>query len=566
MRFCVLKSVYEEISKSLESQKLDYFKKELIKILEKRGKTEIAKSVIAIHDEWLEKGGYGIGTIREWKGIKFKKIAPGKWRRIYESDGKGTKQSVSYVKKQIENAKDFEELGKIVSQNLQRFYVDRKLVPVAKEILDAAKGKQGKLKIDFSNALDEFVKNGMKGDKPFTVLKDTPAILQKYGFKDKTITINPSDVRKILSDDSKSVRNAHNLPLKVLKDLPTQLKNPLAIMNGNNEKKIILTEHIVNGNPVIAIIELDKNIGGKATVNSVRSLYDKEKNKIAEWLNDESVTLYIDEKRREQLASRGLQSTKGVNPAPHGGLDEKRVFSHFSNSNITPSSDSVKQKNDKFETVEDVVKAYKGTDNWLKAPNGKDTKLTEKQWCEVRTESFKKWFGDWENEPEKASKVIDENGEPMVVYHGSAANFDEFDKRKIGKRSDGVKGFYFSTEKRKASVSGYYAGEKGAIMPVFLNLRNPIIKEANEKVTDYSQYDGVISLFEEDSVDRYYDYKENKLGEVKLSKGDIVEILAFKPNQIKSAVNNNGKFDGNSNNINKSFREVVDFYLNRKGA
>lgn len=55
---------------------------------------------------------------------------------------------------------------------------------------------------------------------------------------------------------------------------------------------------------------------------------------------------------------------------------------------------------------------------FMKAPNGEPTRLTEQQWLQVRTEAFKTWFGDWENDPENASKVVDENGEPLVVYHG----------------------------------------------------------------------------------------------------------------------------------------------------
>jgi hypothetical protein len=56
---------------------------------------------------------------------------------------------------------------------------------------------------------------------------------------------------------------------------------------------------------------------------------------------------------------------------------------------------------------------------YLKAPNGQPSKLTADQWETVRTRQFKEWFGDWENEPENASKIVDENGEPMVVYHGT---------------------------------------------------------------------------------------------------------------------------------------------------
>jgi hypothetical protein len=52
----------------------------------------------------------------------------------------------------------------------------------------------------------------------------------------------------------------------------------------------------------------------------------------------------------------------------------------------------------------------------LIAPNGERSYLTPEQYKLVRTPAFKKWFGDWENDPENASKVVDENGEPLVVY------------------------------------------------------------------------------------------------------------------------------------------------------
>ena len=50
---------------------------------------------------------------------------------------------------------------------------------------------------------------------------------------------------------------------------------------------------------------------------------------------------------------------------------------------------------------EEVRKQYEGTDQWMKAPNGKPTNLTEDQWVTVRTPAFKNWFGDWEREGRK---------------------------------------------------------------------------------------------------------------------------------------------------------------------
>jgi len=71
------------------------------------------------------------------------------------------------------------------------------------------------------------------------------------------------------------------------------------------------------------------------------------------------------------------------------------------------------------EQKESVRKQYEGTEGWMKAPNGEDTKLTEDQWLAARTPAFKAWFGDWEADSTVASKVLDENGEPKVVYHGT---------------------------------------------------------------------------------------------------------------------------------------------------
>lgn len=93
-------------------------------------------------------------------------------------------------------------------------------------------------------------------------------------------------------------------------------------------------------------------------------------------------------------------------------------------------------------------------DGNILAPNGKPSNLNERQWIHVRTKDFKEWFGDWENNPESASKVVDENGEPLVVYHGtSSAPFNIFDKNRIGRRNlfgTHKEGFYFTDLKENA--------------------------------------------------------------------------------------------------------------------
>lgn len=61
-----------------------------------------------------------------------------------------------------------------------------------------------------------------------------------------------------------------------------------------------------------------------------------------------------------------------------------------------------------------IVDRAKATGSYMKAPNGKTTKLNEKQWVEVRTKAFKGWFGDWE----KASRIEKLRNSETVVITG----------------------------------------------------------------------------------------------------------------------------------------------------
>ena len=104
----------------------------------------------------------------------------------------------------------------------------------------------------------------------------------------------------------------------------------------------------------------------------------------------------------------------------------------------------------------------------LLAPNGNKSNLPKHLYDYVRTEEFKKWFGDWENDPDNSSKIIDENGEPLLVFHGSKVKFVKFDdsKQKIGWLGKGV---YFTKDKHATKEYGRY------VIKAFLNIRNPFI-------------------------------------------------------------------------------------------
>jgi hypothetical protein len=164
------------------------------------------------------------------------------------------------------------------------------------------------------------------------------------------------------------------------------------------------------------------------------------------------------------------------------------------------------------------------------------------------TPAFKKWFGD--------SKVVDENGQPLVVYHGTKADFQIFDIKKAGASDPGLvgKAFYFTDSAEQAkgfSESNHYGkGSNPTVMPVYLSIENPYYihdgilpdgrmltdvhpngisdtsGKALQKEIKRSGYDGVIFT----------------LG------GEVSQLVVFDQTKIKS-VNNYGTFDPTNPNI-----------------
>lgn len=135
--------------------------------------------------------------------------------------------------------------------------------------------------------------------------------------------------------------------------------------------------------------------------------------------------------------------------------------------------------------------------------------------------------------PETVSKVVDANGEPLVVYHGTNADFDTFSESMTGK------GLYFS-EKPIAGQAEMYAGRQGGnMMPVYLSIRNPATKKQFLEAGAIEDEGLAISRLEADGHDGVvYPYATD--GQV---------LIAFRPEQIKSAIGNAGTFDPENANI-----------------
>lgn len=185
--------------------------------------------------------------------------------------------------------------------------------------------------------------------------------------------------------------------------------------------------------------------------------------------------------------------------------------------------DRITETDEEFENERKaIVRNAKENGTFMKAPNGRISNLDKISWITVRTKEFKNWFGDWENDKENSSKIVDENGEPLVVFHGSDY---ENDSTKEGDWSNNALEYatYFAPYKYADNSFSYAA---------FLNIRNPFYehhdfseemiqeKDFFEKFVTKKGYDGIIGG-ETENIRKTKDIFEAR------------EIVAVSPDQVR---------------------------------
>jgi len=158
-------------------------------------------------------------------------------------------------------------------------------------------------------------------------------------------------------------------------------------------------------------------------------------------------------------------------------------------------------------------------------------------------ENFWRWFGD--------SKVVDEDGKPLVVYHGTNADFEAFDKGKVGSATDmGMlgKGFYFGKE-----ITAQHYGNN--VLSVYLRMENPLNIDnytSKEELADYLGVDVSILTEGGTGIKSKQPFTGVFSDAIRDKKHDGVitrfEKAVFDPTQIKST-SNRGTFDPNDARI-----------------
>ena len=264
--------------------------------------------------------------------------------------------------------------------------------------------------------------------------------------------------------------------------------------------------------------------------------------------------------------------------------------------------------------VDAVRKQYEGTDSWMKAPNGLPSKLTELQWLQVRTPSFKNWFGDWENgqrtenatglneradrgvrqdkrgkpneaitrsmddtrsngerdsrdtgnkrqsdspnsskhNPQRIFNLDPETGEPRVLSHGTRDKFFIFDNAHANKKDFGWLGVghYFATNEPLARL--YAFNKKG---DAGLSVMNVYLNARNPFVATQSLKNMIRDGGKAEAEEFTQYLIDNGHDSVVLDNGaDNLEVMVLDANQVKSATDNAGTFDSSNPDIRFSRR------------
>ncbi|MEY2653769.1 MAG: hypothetical protein RLZZ524_797, partial [Pseudomonadota bacterium] len=188
---------------------------------------------------------------------------------------------------------------------------------------------------------------------------------------------------------------------------------------------------------------------------------------------------------------------------------------------------------DAVEAVIDAARAFVARSQRGGFAQGAPSRITD-------TQEFRRWFGD--------SKVVDEQGKPLVVYHATASDFSIF---KPGGNDPSLSGLaiWMTPNKREQpaahninrnlAVGRFVSGAR--VLPLYASINRPLVSTDATWKSDFAQFGGSPWTLTEQQVANLKAAGHD--GVMHYKNGKLVEVVAFDPTQIKSAIGNVGSFD-----------------------
>ena len=301
----------------------------------------------------------------------------------------------------------------------------------------------------------------------------TPEVFKGIGMPALPVTINGTHIEYALNN---SKDFDHFLGADLLKQLPEAIKKPVAIMTSgtkSNSSVVAMLEVRHNGKQVVvpvAVGGFGYQNGIRIDSNAITSAYGKN-NSISKVLHDAieqesngSFRLYYLDEEKATALFQGARVPMPKMPGTHDG-----GFIH----SLTDTASPVKLK------ISSVT----------------------------QSQQFKRWFGDWQNDPAHASKVVNADGTPKVVYHQTDADFTIFDPRHEGagtRDSDTPFGIFLKSSDKNIGLKG------NRQMALYVDIKNPLTVRNREQLIHELQKisDGyATALAEHQALDAQYKQK-----------------------------------------------------------
>ena len=395
----------------------------------------------------------------------------------------------------------------------------------------------------------------------------TPKLLQDAGLPNLPILMTAGHLKSIVAPKNKANSHDHGLDLTIVKKLPEYISDPVVVADSNSRSDsiVVITEAVdFNNNPVIAAIKLEGHgaVDSKyIDANIMTSAYGKDNfqnfiNKLAK----NNAIIYWNNKKSQAMS---------VN-----------LVVQFPNIMTQLDSNTIIRKAGAF-------------------VNRKILDVTESQ-------QFKRFFGDWQNKPQSASKIVNDDGTPRIVYHQTDADITTFDTsvEGAGARDNTLPhGIYMKPTPFDIGLKGKKQ------MKLYASIKTPLVFDTRETAQRYWKknipgYDAILdeiaendakyneafensfdATLEDDSAaetilaeweekNTVLDKKAKSLIDTYLENsrfdGIILEkdvgsmgrtvttYIALKPEQVKSATDNIGTFDRDDPDIRYSRKRTYD--------
>ncbi len=392
----------------------------------------------------------------------------------------------------------------------------------------------------FAQQIDDY-KAGKFPKYDTLIVGATPEVFQKIGLNALPMTYATGHLKDVLQGNKVD----HNFGEANLKRIPEAMKNPVAIIASNTkpQSSIVAILDLSFGNkPMFAAVEIEGYgimNGERIDSNAITSIHTRANaaKLLADAITNDSDTavrlFYLNKKSATALFNASGVQFPGGKTVTDGYIHSIRDAGSFVNT--------------KFENV-------------------------------TQTQQFKRWFGDWQKNPKRASKVVNADGTPRVMYHYTDSTFTVFDPARSGS-NQGMRlgdGIYISSS--KTAFMDYGKNR----MDVYADIKHPFEMkltkaQADEVLNTYAAtkhnldaYDGVYRKHAQQKLmtpTRVMDYLSEYAADNGIKTSDIlkhlgydgihdgIEWVAFDPTQLKSATDNIGTFDKGNRDILYELRD-----------